>query len=318
MSSWDPPQPGDHLTRETPASAVPAAPAKRRSKRPKFGFVVIALIALRLGREVLERAAFARFGFIGFIGVAVAGVAIVVGWRMLHRRKVARQGGEELTDEQIRRQIVDSGLEPPAFAEDGSLLGASILVVNQRTKLIEVNTEYDVFGASGRRLGHIEQIGQSRAKRVMRVVTSLDQYFTHHFEIFDADDRMVLRLTRPRKVFLTKVHVFDAGNQFVGTIRQENVFGKIRFELVNERRETIGALKASNLKAWDFAITDRRGVEVAAVVKSWEGWARTAFTRADRFVVRVNEPLAEPLRSLTVAAAMSVDLALKQDARSFG
>jgi hypothetical protein len=280
--------------------------------------VIAALVVFRLGREILERVAFAKFGFIGFLVVAVAGVGLIVGWRVLHRRKVKRQGGDELTDVQIRQQIVDSGLQPPAFAEDGSLLGASILVVNQKTKLIEVNTEYDVFGANGLRLGHIEQIGQSRFKRAMRFFTAWDQFFTHHFEVFDAADEMVLRITRPAKFVLTKVHVFDAENRYIGEIKQENVFGKIRFEITNERRESLGYLKASNLKAWDFAVTDRGGLEVATVVKSWEGWARTAFTRADRFVVRVNHPLNEPTRSLTVAAALAVDLALKQDSRSFG
>jgi hypothetical protein len=54
------------------------------------------------------------------------------------------------------------------------------------------------------------------------------------------------------------------------------------------------------------------------MVKSWEGWARTAFTRADRYVVQVHQPLAYPLRELTVTAALVVDLALKQDARGFG
>jgi hypothetical protein len=54
------------------------------------------------------------------------------------------------------------------------------------------------------------------------------------------------------------------------------------------------------------------------VVKSWEGWGRTAFTRADHYVVRVHEPLVEPMRRLTIAAALAADLALKQDARGLG
>ncbi len=54
---------------------------------------------------------------------------------------------------------------------------------------------------------------------------------------------------------------------------------------------------------------------MATVVKSWEGWGRTAFTRADRYAVRVHEPLHDPLRQLTLATALAADLALKQDAR---
>ena len=39
------------------------------------------------------------------------------------------------------------------------------------------------------------------------------------------------------------------------------------------------------------------------------------FTTADNYVVQIHLPLDEPLRSLVVAAAVSVDTALKQDSR---
>jgi uncharacterized protein YxjI len=237
-------------------------------------------------------------------------------WRLDQRRRVRARGGAEFTGESVVEQLANSGLGPPAFEEDGSLLGASLLVVNQRTKVLEVNTEYDVFGADGRPLGAIRQIGQSRGKQVARLFTSFDQYFTHHFEVLDVTGRTVLRMTRPRKIFLTKLHVFDGADRFVGTIRQRNVFWKIRFELVDAAGEVVGFLRAENVRAWDFRVLDRYERPIAELVKSWEGWARTAFTRADRYAVRIGEVLPEPLRQLTVAAALGVDVALKQDARA--
>ena len=38
---------------------------------------------------------------------------------------------------------------------------------------------------------------------------------------------------------------------------------------------------------------------------------------ADNYVVQIHRPLEDPLRSLVVAAALTVDTALKQDARGF-
>ncbi len=46
--------------------------------------------------------------------------------------------------------------------------------------------------------------------------------------------------------------------------------------------------------------------------------ARTLFTNADTYIVRVNQSVADPLRSLIFAGALTVDLALKQDARGLG
>jgi hypothetical protein len=45
--------------------------------------------------------------------------------------------------------------------------------------------------------------------------------------------------------------------------------------------------------------------------------AKAVFTTADNYVVEIARPLEDPLRSLVVAAALSVDTALKQDARGF-
>jgi uncharacterized protein YxjI len=302
------PQPGPAPDREP----------KKPKGRPAFGLIVVAAIGWRLGRQVIGEFAFDHWGVVGSIGIVVAGVAALVGWRAVQRRRVRKQGGVEFTPEQVRQQIVDSELGPPAFPEDGTLLGASLLAVNQHPKILEVNTTYDVFGSDARPLGAVRQVGQSKAKQVVRVLTVFDQYFTHRFEVLDAADRPVLRLTRPAKLFRTKVHVTSADGRPIGMIRQQNIFWKIRFTLVDEAGRTVGFLRADNVRAWDFKVYDLHERPVASVVKSWEGWARTAFTRADRYVVRIHEPLPHPLRELTFTAALAADLALKQDARGFG
>lgn len=326
MNNWDPPvvprtvipEVTDPANAATAPSSSSAAASRRKSRRPKFGFVLLVVVAVRGGRELLEWFAIRRYGWIALIPIVLAALAIMIGFNLFRQRVAARQGGVEMTDEQVRQQIADSGLDAPAFVEDGSLLGASVWVVNQRTKLVEVNTEYDVFGSNGRQLGTIEQIGQSRGKQIARIFTGFDQFFTHHFEIIDSADQVVLRMTRPRKWLRTRVEVFGPSDQFIGRLMQENVFGKIRFRMLDAAGQQVGSMRADNLKAWDFTVRDARDIEVAAVVKSWEGWMRTGLTKSDRYVVRVHEPLAEPLRSLTCAAALSVDVALKQDARAFG
>jgi hypothetical protein len=280
-----------------------------------FGILVAATVAVRLGRDVAQRVAVGRFGPVGVVIVFAGFVAVVLAWRGYQRQRARRAGGVEFTPELVARQLADAGVGPPAFVEDGTLLGASVLVLNQQAKVLEITTDYEVFDSAARPLGSVRQIGQSRGKRVARIFTGFDQYFTHHFELLDRDGRPVLRLTRPRKLFLTKVHVFDGDDRFLGTIQQRNVWWKIRFGLVGADGREVGQLRAENLRAWDFHVYDAAGRCVATVIKSWEGWARTAVTRADRYVVRVHVPLPYPMRQLTVAAALATDLALKQDAR---
>ena len=143
--------------------------------------------------------------------------------------------------------------------------------------------------------------------------TFLDQYFTHHFEVEDLTGENVLRVTCPAKVFLSRLHVFDGDDRFIGTLKQKNVFWKIDFQLLDPAHRVVGHIRAANVRAWDFHVEDAYGREIATVVKSWEGWATTAWTRSDRYVLRVHEPLAHGMRQLVLAVPLIVDLALKQD-----
>jgi uncharacterized protein YxjI len=289
------------------------APAKRR-RRPAFAVIVVAALGLRVGREVFEEVAFGIGGAAGvFVGFALV-VAAITAWRLVVRAR-ARRRGVELTPEIVRAHVAQSGFTA-GFEEDGTLLGASILVVSQVPKVLEVVTEHEVYGGDGSRVGTIRQVHQSTWKRFFRLVTPYDQFFTHRFDVLDTEGRRVLHVLRPRKWFYTRVHVFDGEGNQLGTIRQENVFFKIRFNMQTPEGHIVGHLRAQNWRAWDFAIVDHLEREVATVFKSWEGWTRAALTRADSYVVRVARPLDEPLRSLTIAASLTVDLALKQDARS--
>ena len=204
----------------------------------------------------------------------------------------------------------------------GTLFTESILVVNQKVKLIELNNQYSVFDSSGQQIASVNQFGQSTAKKLLRLVSSLDQYLTHKLEISDMKGQVVLRLTRPAKVFKSTVIVSDGADREVGRIVQENMIGKINFSL-QVGQQQIGAIKGENWRAWDFRIEDASGTEVARITKKFEGFtrfkiAKTLFTTADNYVLNIHRPLEQPLISLVVAAALSIDTALKQDARGLG
>ncbi|MFM8528322.1 MAG: phospholipid scramblase-related protein, partial [Ilumatobacteraceae bacterium] len=77
-------------------------------------------------------------------------------------------------------------------------------------------------------------------------------------------------------------------------------------------------IKAENWRAWNFAIEDASGAEVARITKTFEGVLKTAFTTADNYVVQIHKKLEAPLLQLVIASAVSVDTALKQDSRGLG
>ncbi|MGW1093906.1 phospholipid scramblase-related protein [Streptomyces sp. NPDC002596] len=198
-----------------------------------------------------------------------------------------------------------------------TLFNQQVLVVNQKAKLIEVTNEYRVFDQQGNTIGSVIQVGQSALRKVLRFVSSIDQYLTHKLEIRDAYGQPQLLLTRPAKFIKSRVIVQRPDGQPVGEIVQQNAIGKINFAIMVDGQQ-IGAIKAENWRAWNFAIVDHNDAEIARITKTWEGLAKTMFTTADNYVLQIHYQLPEPLLSLVVATALTVDTALKQDARGLG
>ncbi len=220
--------------------------------------------------------------------------------------------------EKIQHQVRDqAGLRDAAAAGGGTIFTEPVLVINQKVKLIELNNEYAVYDADGNQIAAVRQVGQSKLKKAARLLTSLDQFMTHSLQIVDMNGAVLMTVTRPRKVLKSKVEIGDAQGRPIGRVVQKNAIGKIRFDL-EANGQVIGSLNAENWRAWNFSIRDASGEEVARITKTWEGLAKTLFTTADNYVLQISKPIEQPLLSLVVASALSVDTALKQDARGLG
>jgi uncharacterized protein YxjI len=219
--------------------------------------------------------------------------------------------------EKIQRDVAKVGVQTGTTQGGGTLLTEQVLVVNQKAKLIEINNEYAIYDQNGTQIGAVRQVGQSMAKKAVRLLSNYDQFLTHKLQIVDMGGNVVLALTRPAKLMKSKVIVQNGQGQEIGTIVQKNAIGKIHFGL-ESGGHAYGSINAENWRAWNFNIQDHTGAEVARITKTWEGLAKTMFTTADNYVVQIHRPLEEPLRSLVVAAGLAVDTALKQDSRGLG
>jgi uncharacterized protein YxjI len=195
------------------------------------------------------------------------------------------------------------------------LLTADRLVVSQKAKLIELTNQYAIHDVDGNTIGYIEQEAQSKARKVLRFVSEVDQFLTHRLAVNDASGNKILQLTRPRKVFKSRLVVEDGSGRKVGEIVQQNVFGKIRFELAGAEGQKLGEIRAENWRAWDFSIVDQTENEVGRIDKKFVGILKAAFTTADNYIVDIDQRLEGDFRLMVIAAAAAVDTALKQDPR---
>lgn len=102
------------------------------------------------------------------------------------------------------------------------------------------------------------------------------------------------------------------GERLEKTVNRLSKAGHARFGL-EAHGQRLGSIHATNTRQWDFVISGADGTEIGKITKTWAGWAKERFTKADHYVVQMDEDLAEPLRTLVVTAALAVDVALKQD-----
>jgi uncharacterized protein YxjI len=205
-------------------------------------------------------------------------------------------------------QKVTGGVAPQG---GGTIFTEPVLVVNQKAKLIELNNEYAIFDQNGRQIGAVRQVGQSMAKKALRLMTKMDALMTHTLQVVDTYGNVQLVLTKPRALLKSKVIVQDATGNELGQVAVQLRLGKARFNLESGGRQW-GTIMSDDWKGWNYSIQDHTGAEIARVTKKWEGFAKFAFTTADNYIVQMHRPLEEPLRSLTIASSLTIDLILKQ------
>ena len=196
-----------------------------------------------------------------------------------------------------------------------NLLELDRLIFSQRAKLIELTNEFHIRDENGNDVGFVREEGQSKAKKVMRFLTDVDQFLTHRYAVYDAAGDKVMEMVRPRKFVKSRVEVTGGDGRKVGEIVQKNVFGKIRFDLDSATSGALGQIRAENWRAWNFAIVDPTEHEVARITKKWVGVAKAVFTTADNYVLEVQPGVSGDMRIMVLAAAVGVDTALKQDER---
>jgi len=60
-------------------------------------------------------------------------------------------------------------------------------------------------------------------------------------------------------------------------------------------------------------MVDSHGQEVATISRDWTGLDPSSFPRPDDYIVRIEENLREPLRTVVVACALSLEIVIKPD-----
>jgi hypothetical protein len=219
-------------------------------------------------------------------------------------------------DLKVQRQVQKLGLEGRVGSGGGTLLTERLLVVNQKAKLFERRAEYGVYDQYGHKVGGVREFGTSMSRMVVGRENG-----TKRLQIVDENGQPMFTLTRPATMLKSKVVVMAEDGSHVGQIVQENfgmmasVLGgkfNIRFRMESEG-VTLGTINAESWQAWDFSIQDNHGSELGRITKTWAGFTKQNWTKADNYVLELHRSIEGPLLALVVCAALAVDTVLHQD-----
>ena len=192
----------------------------------------------------------------------------------------------------------------------GLLSGRAGIGLHQRRKFFEMRNQYDLTDETGTIVGNVEQIEQSKLQFVARLMSDMDIVLPVKLAVNDAGGNRVMTLHKPW--FKYGVAVSGADGQVIGHVNKQIRFGKAQFSVLGGGGEPIGQVVAESWRARDFRIEDAGGTEVARVTKEWRGLATEMVTDADSYAVTFPPSTADDLRDLALAAALSVDITMKQ------
>ncbi|KIZ13717.1 phospholipid scramblase-related protein [Streptomyces natalensis] len=193
-----------------------------------------------------------------------------------------------------------------------ALLSAEVLKVDQDFKWVDITTSYSVRDRNGNEVGSVAETGQNAARKALRFVSTMDRYLSRRFEIRDAAGVPFLVLSRGVKVVKSRVTVERPDGTPVGEINQDSVVGYVSFDLV-ANGYTVGQIKAEGWYAFTFTITDHTGAEVARIGRTLVDVVLDIVGGSDYYYLQVFRPMAEPLRTLVMAAALTVNTMLRPD-----
>ena len=190
------------------------------------------------------------------------------------------------------------------------LTGRSGVGVHQRRKLFEMRNQYELSDEAGERVGAVEQVNQSPFTFLVRLFGDLDVALPVELEVHDAAGGTVLRLHK--RWLRYAVDVARGDGTALGRVVKRVRLGKAVFSVLAPDGSALGEVRAENWRARDFRVDDAGGNEVARVTKQWRGLATEMFTDADSYAVTFGPSTGDDLRLLALAAALSVDLTMKQ------
>jgi len=197
-----------------------------------------------------------------------------------------------------------------------ALLNDDVLVVERFTELGRRWSDRSVLRADGSHAGTLRRAAPSahRTGAGLKALVTRDQTKNDVVELVDDKQAVVLTLIRPVGAPKSSVEVHDGEGRDVGRIVQQSIRrDETTYSFLGSNGRFLGDLQAENWVSWNLRIVDAHARQVATITRDWTGLDLARFPRPDDYVVRLTDSVHEPLRTIAVACALSLEVVVRPD-----
>jgi Protein of unknown function (DUF2510)/Scramblase len=197
-----------------------------------------------------------------------------------------------------------------------ALLTDELFVVERSTELGRRWSDRAVLRADGTRAGTLRRAapGVNRTGGGLKGLVARDQAKNDVVELVDDKQAVVVTLVRPVGAPKSSVEVHDSEGRDAGRIVQQSIRrNETTYSLLGPNGRFLGDLQAENWVSWNLRMVDAHARQVATITREWTGLDPATFPRPDDYVVRIDDSVNEPLRTLVVACALSLEVVVRPD-----
>lgn len=182
--------------------------------------------------------------------------------------------------------------------------------IDEKVGFFKFSNAYKVFDEHGEQIGSIQQQVPGWHKFLRMVLNKAMLPFS--LEIKDMGENVLVNIRRGWTFWMSKIILSDGNGMPIGSIVQKFKLFKPVFRIFDVHEMQIAEI-TGDWKGWNFTIKDASQVQVGVITKKWNGILREAFTTADKYIVSINEEVAEDTRKMImVSTAITIDMVLKE------
>ncbi|MBV9952832.1 MAG: DUF2510 domain-containing protein [Acidimicrobiia bacterium] len=197
---------------------------------------------------------------------------------------------------------------PDVGAASHGLLDSPVLLVEEpvRGTASRAGLDCAVFDQRGTRLGTVRTAREPLFAKLLRMLTSSDRRDVTRVDVLDPHGVRLVRLDRPAWRLKPRVTVTGPSGAEIGEIVPRMAITRLLLTL-EAAHQVLGVIEADRHDGSGARVNGPNGQPVARTARTWEVLAALQHPDAGTHVVEVAPGVAEPLRTLAVAALLASD-----------